>query len=227
VYGSLSTYLRTVQGVGGVGQSLLGAGAPSREPAGNDGERCVCSDLVQEPQAHVRCLGSLSLLHGHTPVRGGAACCSLSAAPYMCHPRLRAAAHGQPRMRRPWRCAAHATPYPRSSLAAAALQAHVVVLNSALAALGAAQRVPALEALLAAVLGSGKHNSHTWAAVFGAYADAGRPDLAVQLFQKAGRQVGCLLCEPAAGCGACRRARWVGCLQACKVGGVLAGMQSG
>ena len=69
------------------------------------------------------------------------------------------------------------------------LQAHVIVLNHTLSALNSASLLPTLETLLKAILASERQNSHTWASAFGAYSDAGRPDLAIVLFQQACRTV--------------------------------------
>ncbi|KAF5834553.1 hypothetical protein DUNSADRAFT_8720 [Dunaliella salina] len=77
---------------------------------------------------------------------------------------------------------------PTKVLDEAVNKANTVVLNSALAALGAARLVPALDEVFKRVMASGKANSHTWASLFGAYADAGRPDLAIAQFEQACRK---------------------------------------
>lgn len=77
---------------------------------------------------------------------------------------------------------------PEMSLEEAVAKAHTVVLNNALTALGAARQVPALDVAFKRVMASSKANSHTWASLFGAYANAGRPDLAVAQFEQACRK---------------------------------------
>eukprot|EP00967_Tisochrysis_lutea_P081340 scaffold112169_cov21-Tisochrysis_lutea.AAC.2 len=77
----------------------------------------------------------------------------------------------------------------RGAIEHAVHPAHTVVLNNALTALGAARQVPALDVAFKRVMASSKANSHTWASLFGAYANAGRPDLAVAQFEQACRKV--------------------------------------
>lgn len=99
------------------------------------------------------------------------------------------------------------------------MQAKVIVVNAALSVLGKASRVPQVQQLMEAARTTGQLNTYTWGCAFQALADAGRPDAAFNLFDKACQQVSTQrirsgtsmeCCPCAGGCGVVLDANGVG-----------------